>query len=609
MRSAQCNRGTQPSGYRTANGRLWFATINGMVMIDPREVPSPPAAPTAVVEQVFNSGVLSREDPSTGGGLDIEFRYTAPSFLNPEIIRFSYKLDGYHDDWIFADTHREARFSNLPPGSYTFKVRAAKDDGVWGAESHSVRMSITPLFIHTTWFLMVCILATSALAVLAYRVRTVRRRIRERELVVLVACRTAEARAAQEAAEQANRAKNRFLAVLSHELRTPLTPVLLSVGSLLDKQLPAEAHEQLDMIRRNIELESRLVDDLLDVSRIERGHLRLEFELVDVHQAIRRALEVCDDEIRRNGLEVILNLRAQEHHVRGDYARLIQVFWNLIRNAAKFTAPSGTLTIHSRADSSTNGLGGTRVIIEFCDTGVGIDPHQLGRIFDPFEQGSDLPRDRRGGLGLGLAICRAVAEAHGGRLTAESAGRGLGSTFRLELEASPAPATRPTPSPRVDNSPRCPGGLRILLVEDNVDTLRYLGMILCMRGHEIVQAATLCAAREAIAAGTFDLLISDIELPDGTGLELMRELRSRGVPGIALSGYGSTDDVQLSQDAGFALHLIKPIVADTIDAAIARVAKLPQRVSNELKDNSGGNYPNGSHAHTSEVLRSSTPAI
>ncbi len=229
--------------------------------------------------------------------------------------------------------------------------------------------------------------------------------------------------------------------MLSHELRTPLTPVLIAVTSLLESKPEAALLHALEMIRRNIELEARLIDDLLDLSRIARGRLRLELEVVDIHKLIRRAMEVCRDEILVAGLQVLTELKAQCHHVMADHARIMQVVWNLIRNAAKFTPAGGRLTIRTINSPGNSDRPGEEdagwLVIEFEDTGIGIDPEVLPRIFDPFEQGDDDVRGRSSGLGLGLAISRSLAEAVGGRLTASSPGRGHGSTFRLELKAVP----------------------------------------------------------------------------------------------------------------------------------------------------------------------------
>jgi signal transduction histidine kinase/ActR/RegA family two-component response regulator len=417
----------------------------------------------------------------------------------------------------------------------------------------------------------------------------VRLRARELELIRLVERRTAEARAAQEAAEQANRAKDHFLAVLGHELRTPLTPVLLSVSTLLEEGIAPEAREHLEMIRRNVELGTRLVDDLLDLARIGRGQFSLEREVVDVHEVLGRALEVCFSEVFAAGLEVVEDFAAEAHHARADSARLMQLFWNLIRNAAKFASPGTALTIRTGNEAAGGGRGpgpgeaggaGRLLVVEFEDNGIGIEPQMLERIFDPFEQGG-AGRRRGEGLGLGLAIARAVAEAHGGRLSASSPGKGRGASFRLELATVAATAIEPAPAaapsrggPAAEDPPhRRPAGLRILLVEDNADTLGYLEWALRRHGHGVTAAPTLADARRAAGDGDFDLLISDIELPDGSGLELMRDLRPRGIRGIALSGHGSEDDVRQSSAAGFAAHLVKPVLAGVLDEAIGLAAR------------------------------------
>jgi PAS domain S-box-containing protein len=385
---------------------------------------------------------------------------------------------------------------------------------------------------------------------------------------------------AKEVAEKASHAKDRFLAVLSHELRTPLTPVLIAVAALLESKPDSALLPTLEMIRRNIELEARLIDDLLDLSRIVRGRLRLELEVVDIHKLIRRAMEICRDETLVAGLHVLTDLKAQHHHVRADHARIMQVVWNLIRNAAKFTPSGGRLTIRTINLFTTAAQPGDaeleRLAIEFEDTGIGIDPEVLPRMFDPFEQGKDDLRGRSGGLGLGLAISRSLAEALGGRLTASSPGRGQGSTFRLELTVVAAPVSPQIPRTKT-KAPAPPpltpsrNDRRILLVEDNKDTLAYLATVLRKRGHQVVTADCFAAALAAFNAALvpFDLLISDIELPDGDGLQLMREIREvEPMTGIAMSGFGAEEDLRQSRDAGFFDHLTKPIDLKRLDNAI-----------------------------------------
>jgi signal transduction histidine kinase/CheY-like chemotaxis protein len=387
--------------------------------------------------------------------------------------------------------------------------------------------------------------------------------------------------AARAEAEAANRAKDRFLATLSHELRTPLTPVLATVTALLgESSTPIMYRTILDMIRRNIVLEARLIDDLLDISRISRGKLHLKRQTIDAHELVDQVLAICRDEFTQAQLRLELDIAASRHVVDADPIRLQQVLWNLLKNAIKFTPAGGTVTVRSR-NRGTISPDDTRsnLVIEVSDTGIGIEPEILPRIFDIFEQGGISATRQYGGLGLGLTISRWIAEQHGGRLVAASAGAGYGATFTFEMPAMPAfregeaqaepfALTR-TPQGISTSSIR---PLKILLVEDNRDTLNYLCKILTHRGHTVRTANNLAAALKVAAEADFELLISDIELPDGSGLELMWTLRAqRQVPAIALSGYGSADDLELSRSAGFAEHLIKPIDIHRLDQAIQQV--------------------------------------
>jgi len=390
------------------------------------------------------------------------------------------------------------------------------------------------------------------------------------QLELRVRERTAELQAATAAAEAANRAKDHFLAVLSHELRTPLTPVLAAVGHLeRSGQVAPEGGDDLAVIRRNVELEARLIDDLLDLTRIDRGRLELRQEVVDLRQTVRDALSVCQAECDAKGLEVAVAMRAAKHEVWADPSRLQQVFWNLISNAAKFTPAGGRVAI------SSSDAGDGRVLVRVDDSGSGIEASALGRIFNAFEQGEQSLRRRHGGLGLGLTVAKAVVELHGGTITAASAGPGRGATFAVELPtlADPARGRRvaapDAPADRAEPARR----RRILLVEDHADTARMLSRLLRSAGHEVRHAGTVSAALAAAKQGGLDLLISDIGLPDGTGIDLLKqlpaELRSRA---IAVSGFGTAEDIAQSRDAGFATHLTKPLSIDALLSTIDRVA-------------------------------------
>jgi CheY-like chemotaxis protein len=374
-------------------------------------------------------------------------------------------------------------------------------------------------------------------------------------------------------------------------LRTPLTPVIARLALLRrDPSLGAAAKSGLEMIRRNVELEARLIDDLLDITRLSRGQLKLDVTAVDAHQALRDALEIYDHEIQRRHQQVELDLSAAHHRVRADAVRLQQVFWNLIGNSVKYTPDGGVIRLRSsNPPIGTDGNGSAAGLqcwlrVEITDTGIGIPPELMPRIFDPFEQGEQTLTRRYGGLGLGLSISRTLVQMHGGTLTAASAGKGKGATFTIELPAIVAPADATTP-PAAERGPEPmpaatatatapialrPSAQRILLVDDNEDTLRVMARLLRLGGHQVVTADSMEAALHA-AGQPFDLLITDIGLPDGTGWDLMRTLCQRGpVRAIAISGFSMEDDVSRSKDAGFLQHLSKPVNPEELEQAIRR---------------------------------------
>lgn len=382
-----------------------------------------------------------------------------------------------------------------------------------------------------------------------------------------------ELRRAKDAAEAANSAKDRFLAVLSHELRTPLNPVLVGISALLeDHETPAGLRPVLEVARRNVELEARLIDDLLDVTRIAQGKLTLSREIVDVHALVHRAADICRDDLKAAGLRLDITLDANEHYVDGDPARLQQIVWNLVKNAVKFTPRGGSITIRSRNRACDEAQ--PDLVIDVIDSGIGIAPESLDKIFRAFEQGGETITQRFGGLGLGLAISRSLAEAHGGRLTVRSEGVGRGATFTAELPTVPTPEPSTNGARPVLPRDQAVTDISILVVEDNEDTLGVLARLLRGLGHRACTANGFRTALDVEAReGPFDLVISDIGLPDGSGLDLMRCLRARGpIRGIALSGYGMDADVRKSADAGFTAHLVKPVDFNRLEEAIRHVA-------------------------------------
>jgi PAS domain S-box-containing protein len=380
-----------------------------------------------------------------------------------------------------------------------------------------------------------------------------------------------EVQAVRAALEQAGAAKDEFLAALSHELRTPLTPVLLTANAMaVDPSLPAELRSDLEMIRRNVELESRLIDDLLDLTRITRGKLQITHKPVDLHDTLLLALDICRADTAAKGVRFVTRLDATFHYVSAEAVRLQQVFWNLVRNAVKFTPGPGTITVTTK-NVRRNGKETPEIVVTVRDTGIGITRAAMGKIFNAFEQGSSEVTRRFGGLGLGLTISKRLVDLHGGQIEAESEGSNKGSTFTVTLPTIHAPVQGTVADGKSRSKPIRP--LRILLVEDHDDTRRNMTRLLTALNHTVISAHDAASALAQAAAEAFDLVVSDIGLPDESGLELMKKLRTRhGLRGICLSGYGMEEDIARSIAAGFSEHLTKPINFERLENAIAAAA-------------------------------------
>lgn len=370
---------------------------------------------------------------------------------------------------------------------------------------------------------------------------------------------------AREHAEAANHAKDRFLAVLSHELRTPLTSVMMSITAMdMNPDLAAEVRGDIAMIRRNMELEAKLIDDLLDLSRVTSGKLRLSLESVELNSAMHHVCETCRPYILEKGIHLHIDLPKESPFVNADPGRLQQVVWNLLRNAAKFTPERGDIHV------TISRIPGDRVRIQVRDSGIGIPPEVLPKIFDAFEQGNADVTRQFGGMGLGLSISKALVEMHQGTIRAETGGRG--STFTVELPLLTVPEDAPArPHSTADNAGKTK--LRILIVEDHQDTARVLTHLLRASGYAVKTAHNAAAALQFAAAEPFDVIVSDIGLPDMTGYDLMKEIKSRySMKGIAMSGYGMDEDLRKSREAGFSDHIVKPANASQLERSIRRVA-------------------------------------
>lgn len=371
--------------------------------------------------------------------------------------------------------------------------------------------------------------------------------------------RTAELKRLNVELADANRAKDVFLATLSHELRTPLTPVvgwikLLRSGTLDEKSVA----QALDAIERNAWLQSRLIDDLLDTSRIATGKLHFEPKPTDLNYSVKAAVDTVRTSAAARNLELSVTLHPATLPVMGEAVRLQQIAWNMVSNAIKFTDPGGKVTIFT-------GVNGTQAYLSVVDTGIGIPPEFLPHVFDRFRQADGSTSRRHGGLGLGLAIADALAKMHGGWLEAHSEGDGRGATFTLRVELAPTGYVTPE---HVDQKVHSLQGLDVLIVEDSPDTLLLLSTIFRREGASVTTAESASEALQSAVTKRPNIIVSDIGMPDVDGYQLLEQLRMlpglADVPAIAISGYASEEDRERALAVGYLALVPKPIDIDVL---------------------------------------------
>jgi len=371
--------------------------------------------------------------------------------------------------------------------------------------------------------------------------------------------RTAELTRLNAELAEANRAKDVFLATLSHELRTPLTPVvgwikLLRSGTLDEKSVS----QALDAIERNAWLQSRLIDDLLDTSRIATGKLHFEPKPTDLNVVVKAAVDTVRNSAVVRNIDLSVSLHPASLVVMGEPVRLQQIAWNLVSNAIKFTDPGGKVII-------TTGLNGTQSYLTVVDTGVGIESEFLPHVFDRFRQADGSTSRRHGGLGLGLAIADALAKMHGGQLEAQSDGVGQGATFTLRVELAHAGNVV---SETVDQKVHSLEGLDVLIVEDSPDTLLLLSTIFRREGANVTTAASASEALQSAVMKRPHIIVSDIGMPETDGYQLLEQLRLlpglSDVPAIAISGYASEDDRERALAVGYTALVPKPVDVDIL---------------------------------------------
>lgn len=620
LRNREANGGYQPAGVRAPDGRLWFATQGGAVVVDPSRVGRNQVPPPVVVEQIrTRRGVRTAADARASLEPDersFEIDYTALSFVAPENVRFRYRLEGLDDGWVDAGTRRTAFYTNVPPGDYTFRVIASNNDGVWNERGAALALRVAPRFAET-WLaraLAVCALALAAAAGYRWRVRRLRRRAGE--LARLVETRTAQLREheaslqAQNAqlAVQARRlseldaAKSRLFANLSHEFRTPLTLILAPLRGMLAGRygpLSPEVREQGALMLRNGQRLLRLINQVLDLAKLQADRMVLTRRPGDLVAFVGRATLAFAP--LADGRQVALHFRSAvpELPFAFDADQLEKMLFNLLSNALKFTEAGGAVEVVLTADD-----GGA--VIAVRDSGVGIAPDALPYVFERFYQTDATSTRRYEGTGIGLALARELVELHGGTIRAEST-LGAGSTFTVWLpsdEAAIRAQPRPTEVEPADGG--AAGELEIparrdvvhaepedvgegecdaagdrttvLVIDDNADVRTYVRSLLAPR-YTVIEAADGAAGLERARALLPDLIVADVMMPELDGFALGRALKddvmTDAIPVVLLTARATAADQVEGFGTGADAYLTKPFDPAVLEACVT--ALLTQR--------------------------------
>jgi two-component system, sensor histidine kinase ChiS len=588
----QCNEFNGGAYLRTRGGELFFGGLKGYNAFDPQQIVGDKLAPAVVLTdfQLFNQTVvvgrtyagqilLDRAIFATDGLTlsyrqdFISFAFAALHYAAPSRNQYAYKLDGLDKDWIDAGNRHFATYTSLPPGAYTFRVKAANGDGTWNETGIALPLVVTPPFWLTWWFRALALISLVLLLVAAHRLRT--RTIRLRNAVLQRAIDTAH---------QANQIKSEFLANMSHEFRTPMNGIVGMTGLTLDTPLNEQQREQLESVRSSADALLELMNDLFAFSQIETGSFDLVERDFDPTELLDDVTRGFAGQARTKGLNWRLEIAPDvPATIKGDRNCLRQVLKHVIGNAVKFTECGSVDVVVAGRPAGDDRM---RLEVVVRDTGIGIPAASLPHVFDSFRQADGSFTRRHGGTGIGLSICRRLVQMmHGDIEIASEPGHGTTVRFSTEMAAG-QPSARPasTPAARPEDPPpavaAAPRGVRILLVEDVPLNQKVAARILERAGHAVTIAANGQAALAAVAAAPFDLVLMDIQMPVMNGFEATARIRGdamasiRELPVIALTAHTLEADRDRCLEAGMDDYLSKPVQAPLLLAAVARHHRL-----------------------------------
>jgi len=643
LKSQEFNGGIQPAGWRSTDGHLWFPTLGGGVAsIDPAANHLNEHAPRVYIEwATANDEAIPLVGQATvpPGRNRFEFHYAGLSLLAPKQVRYRYKLEGFDESWKEAGTMREASYTNLKPGAYTFKVMARNNDGFWSEEAASISFYLEPYFYQTAWFYLFCFLSLVLSAFVFYRLRVRHLKRRERELVQLVEVRTSDLRQEKERTEEAlletdkawreaerqkeiaekakavieeqaeklqemDRIKTRFFNNISHEFRTPLT---LNIGPLENSLLgvygpvSGEMRHQLEVMLRNSRLLLRLINQLLDVAKLESGKMGIRVRHGNLVELLEGVMLSFTAFAETKELTLDFSTQHKDLTLNFDAGHLEKVFFNLLSNAVKFTPENGRISVAViDGEIDAHGVEGETVVIRFNDTGPGISAKALPYIFDRFHQVDGTISQAREGTGIGLSLVKELVELHGGTIRVESE-LGKGAEFIVtlpkdtrhldeyaaefdefeEIEDNESAELRVSISetPMIemavfdDEEAAADQGLApvlppeastVLIVDDNPEIRAYVAGCL-KHSYHIVKAVDGQDALAKVRAIQPDLVISDVMMPNMDGYALCRTIKSderlSHIPIILLTSRASLDEKIKGLEAGSDDYLTKPFSA------------------------------------------------